>query len=339
MNNFNLLKVRNLKKYYNHHLALDIRTLNFAQGKVYAIVGPNGSGKTTLINILNLLDNPDEGQIFFKGKDLKQFSKKDMLRIKRQITLVHQKPFLFHTTVYNNIAYGLKIRGLTDREQEKRVKKALKMVGLSGFEKRDAYQLSGGEAQRVVIARALAIEPEILFLDEPTANIDNRYINVIERIIKKINQELNTTVIFTTHDLSQAYRLADEIISLLEGEIVPHIPENIFRGEIIQENGLEWCKINDDIRFAVVSKKRGWSYIYIDPSDIILSQEHFSSSARNSFVGRIIKIAEQNQLIRLVIDIGVELISVITYESFQELHLNIGSKVYTTFKASAIKIY
>ncbi len=253
---------------------------------------------------------PDEGQIFFKGKDLRQFSNKDMLRIKRQITLVHQKPFLFHTTVYNNIAYGLRIRGLTDREQEKRVKKALQMVGLSGFEKRDAYQLSGGEAQRVVIARALAIEPEILFLDEPTANIDNRYINVIERIIKKINQELNTTVIFTTHDLSQAYRLADEIVSLF-----------------------------DDIRFSVVSKKKGLAYIYIDPRDIILSYEQFSSSARNTFVGKIIKISEQNHLIRLVVDIGVELIIVITYESFQELHLNIGSKVYTTFKASAVKIY
>ncbi|MGE4412474.1 MAG: ABC transporter ATP-binding protein [Candidatus Caldatribacteriota bacterium] len=339
MNNFNLLQVRNLKKFYNQHVVLDIRTLNFAQSKVYAIVGPNGSGKTTLLNILNLLDNPDEGQIFFKGKDLRQFSNKDMLRIKRQITLVHQKPFLFHTTVYNNIAYGLRIRGLTDQEQEKRVKKALQMVGLSGFEKRDAYQLSGGEAQRVVIARALAIEPEILFLDEPTVNIDNRYINVIERIIKKINQELNTTVIFTTHDLSQAYRLADEIVSLLEGRIVPHVPENIFRGEIIQENGLQWCKVTDDIRFSVVSKKKGLAYIYIDPRDIILSYEQFSSSARNTFVGKIIKISEQNHLIRLVVDIGVELIIVITYESFQELHLNIGSKVYTTFKASAVRIY
>ncbi len=334
-----LLKVRNLKKIYNNQIVLDIDSLSFEKSKIYAIVGPNGSGKTTLINILNLLEKPNEGQIFFQETDIHNPSNSEILKIRRQMTLVHQKPFLFQTTVFNNVAYGLKLRRLPHHDREGRVKNALKMVGLPGFEKRDAHQLSGGEAQRVVIARSLAIEPEILFLDEPTANIDQRYIDVIERIIKKINLEMKTTVIFTTHDLSQAYRLADKIVSLLDGKIVQHVPENIFRGVINQKNSLQWFDITEDVRFAVVTKKKRPAYIYIAPRDIILSHEQFSSSARNSFIGKIIKISEQNHLIRLVVDIGVHLICVITRESFQEMNLNIGSKVCLTFKASAVRCY
>ncbi len=140
------------------------------------------------------------------------------------------------------------------------------MVGLSGFENRKVDQLSGGEAQRVVIARALVIEPEILFLDEPTTSIDQKYIAKVEKIIKKDKgKEIKTTVIFTTHNLSQAYRLADEVISLLDGKIIKQVPENIFRGEIKEEDGLKWFKVAENIKFAIVSEKIGPAYICIDP--------------------------------------------------------------------------
>lgn len=334
-----LIKVEKLKKYYDNKIVLDIPSLSFEKNKIYAVVGPNGSGKTTLINILNLLDKPEEGKILFKGKDVRQNSKPDILRIRRRMTLVHQKPFLFQTTVFNNVAYGLKIRGVSNDSYERRIKDVLAIVGLSDFYKRNAYQLSGGETQRVVIARALVLEPEILFLDEPTANIDMRHVDVIERIIKKINRERKNTIIFTTHDLSQAYRLADEIISLLDGRIVPHVPENVFRGNIIHENGKQWFELTDNIQFSIVTKKKGMAYIYIDPIDIIISCEQFSSSARNSFIGKVVKVSEQNHSLRLVVDIGVQLICVITKESFQEMKINIGSKVCLTFKASAVKCY
>jgi tungstate transport system ATP-binding protein len=255
------------------------------------------------------------------------------------MTLVHQKPFLFQTSVFNNVAYGLKLRGIATESYRTKIMNALAIVGLTDFSKRNAHQLSGGEAQRVVIARALVLEPEILFLDEPTANIDLRHIDVIERIIKKINREMKTTVIFTTHDLSQAYRLADEIISLLDGRIVPHVPENVFRGKIIHENDRQWIELTDNIQFSIVTKKKGMAYIYIDPKDIIISCKQFSSSARNSFYGKVIKISEQNKLIRLTIDIGVQLISIITKESFQDMKINIGSNACLTFKASSVKCY
>jgi len=331
-----IFKVKNLKKVYNGKIVLDVDNLNFQEGKIYAIVGPNGSGKTTLLNILNLLEKPDEGQIFFHDQEISNKSNSDTLEIRRRMTLVNQDPFLFHSTVYDNIAYGLKIRSIPSKVQKSRIKSALNIVGLSGFKDRKANQLSGGEAQRAVIARALVIEPEVLFLDEPTANIDQKHIDVVERIIKKIKKEIKTTVIFTTHDLSQAYRLADEVISLLDGKVSKQVPENLLRGEIIEkEDGLKWFKTMRNIKFAIVSEKVGPAYISIDPRDIILSYEQFQSSARNSFLGKITKIIEQNHLVKLEIDIGIPLVVIITRESFFKMNLNLGSKVYLTFKASA----
>jgi len=335
-----IFKVRDLKKVYNNKIVLDVDNLNFQEGKIYAIVGPNGSGKTTLLNILNLLEKPDEGQIFFYDQEITNKSNSDTLEIRRKITLVNQDPFLFHSTVYDNIAYGLKIRSIPPKVQKSRIRSALNIVGLFGFKDRKANQLSGGEAQRVVIARALVIEPEILFLDEPTTSIDQKHINVVERVIKKIKKEIKTTVIFTTHDLSQAYRLADEVISLLDGKIIKQVPENLLRGEIIEEEeNLKWFKTAGNIKFAIVSEKVGLAYISIDPRDIILSYEQFQSSARNSFLGKITKIIEQNHLVKLEIDIGIPLVVIITRESFFKMNLNLGSKVYLTFKASAVKLY
>ena len=334
-----IFKVRNLKKVYDSKIVLNVDNLNFQEGKIYAIVGPNGSGKTTLLNILNLLEKPNGGQIFFHDQEITNKSNSDTLEIRRRITLVNQDPFLFHSTVYDNIAYGLKIRSIPSEVQKNRIRSALNIVGLSGFKDRKANQLSGGEAQRVVIARALVIEPEILFLDEPTTSIDQKHIDVVERIIKKIKKEIKTTVIFTTHDLSQAYRLADEVISLLDGQIIKQVPENLLRGEIVEEDGLKWFKTAGNIKFAIVSEKNGLAYISIDPRDIILSYEQFQSSARNSFLGKIAKIIEQNHLVKLEIDIGIPLVVIITRESFFKMNLNLGSKVYLTFKASAVKLY
>ena len=335
-----MLKVKNLKKKYNNKTVLDIDYLGFQESKIYAIVGPNGSGKTTLLNILNLLVKPDKGQIFFRDQEIINNSNSKILEIRRKMTLVDQDPFLFQSTVYSNVAYGLKVRSLSSIVQQNRIKNALEMVGLPGFENRKVDQLSGGEAQRVAIARALVIEPEILFLDEPTASIDQKNIAKVEKIIAKIRRELRTTVIFTTHDLSQAYRLADEVISLLDGKMIKQVQENLLWGEIVkEEDGLKRFKTIGNVKFAIVSEKIGPAYVSIDPTDIILSYEPFQSSARNSFLGKIVKIIEQNHLVKLEIDIDIPLVVIITRESFQDMNFNLGSKVYLTFKASAVKLY
>lgn len=336
-----IIRVKNLKKIYNNRIILDVDHLDFQESKIYVIVGPNGSGKTTLLKILNLLEKPDAGQIFFKGQELINKSRPEVLKIRRKMTLIDQNSFLFHSTVYDNITYGLKVRSVPTKDQRDKVKHALKMVGLSGFEDRRANQLSDGEAKRVVIARGLVIEPEVFFLDEPTASIDQRHQDVVERIIRNISDEIRTTVILTTHDLSQAYRLADEVVSLLEGRIIKKVPENLFKGVIEEKNGVKYFKVFGNIKFtiAIVSDKVGPAYISIDAKDIVLSYEQFQSSARNTFSGKIIKIIEQNHLVKLEVDVGLPLVTTITRESFQKMNLNLGRKVYLTFKASVVEVY
>ncbi len=213
--NQTILCVENLKKYYGDRLVLDIPYLDFEAGKIFALVGPNGSGKTTLLKILNLLEQPTEGRLYFDGHKVN----KDVLSIRRQMTLVMQDTVLFRTTVYKNVAYGLNVRSIDKKVVGRMVSNALNMVGLAGFEDRKARQLSTGEAKRVALARALVFEPRVLLLDEPTANIDKQNVQVFELLLKKINAEQGTTTIFTTHDISQAHRLTDRVIFLLDGKI------------------------------------------------------------------------------------------------------------------------
>lgn len=212
-----VLRVENIIKRQSSGFALDIPHMELQRGKAYSITGPNGAGKTTLLNILNLLERPDDGDIFFYEEKVALFNS---LGIRRKMGMVMENPYLFHTTVYKNIAIGLKCRSINKNEWDSLVKEALDMVGLEGFEKRYAPDLSRGESQRVAIARILALRPEVLFLDEPFSNIDRKHVNLLEGLIKGILEKYQTTVIFTTHDLTQAQRLADEAVTLMDGRVV-----------------------------------------------------------------------------------------------------------------------
>ncbi|MFH1624490.1 MAG: phosphate ABC transporter ATP-binding protein [Pseudomonadota bacterium] len=210
--------VKELTKLYNGKKVLDIPHLVIKKGMIYGVMGPNGSGKTTLLSILSLLIRPTSGRIYFEGLEL-DGSKTDELTVRRQMTMVLQNPFLLTTTVEKNVAYGLKIRGMHKKDRRQRVKECLDLVGLPGFEKRKAGELSGGEAQRVAIARGIAVNPKVLLLDEPTANVDKTNREVLEDIMNELNHRYKTTIVFTTHDSNQAYRLADEIIVLSDGRV------------------------------------------------------------------------------------------------------------------------
>lgn len=211
-----LFKIENLTKSYHDKQVLQIPYLEFEEGKIYAILGHNGAGKTTLLNLLGLLDYPDSGNIFFDGRIA---TKSLELSIRRQITMVMQKPFFFRTSVFKNVAYGLSVRGIKNKEIDVRVHNALHQVGLSDLKYRDAATLSGGEAQRAALARVLVLSPNVLLLDEPTTNIDKKNKKIFEALIKEINEKYNTTIIFTTHIISQSHRLADKIILLTEGKV------------------------------------------------------------------------------------------------------------------------
>lgn len=210
------LKASTIWKSYNGNQILWDCSFSFAEQGVYVLTGPNGCGKSTFLRICALIEVPDRGEIsYLSNGNVVQ----EDLGLRRRITLVLPKVGVFSTTVFKNVAYGLRIRGTKGKEREEKVNRALDFVGLSHKTNQNARTLSSGETQRLGIARALVIEPEILFLDEPTASVDQKNTQIIEDIILKMKKEHSSTVIITTHDRVQAERLADYLLLIKEGKI------------------------------------------------------------------------------------------------------------------------
>jgi tungstate transport system ATP-binding protein len=195
-------------------------SLRIEPGSVAAVVGPNGAGKTTLLMLLALLARPAAGRVTFFGRDAWEPGMNEHPIIRRDAVLVTHHPYLFKGTVGDNLAFGLKVRGVPEPEWAARMKEALALVELPGWEKRQAAGLSAGQVQRIALARALALRPRALLLDEPTANIEAGLSLRIEAVIGESVREAGTTVVFSTHNFSQASRLAGEILYLEEGKIV-----------------------------------------------------------------------------------------------------------------------
>lgn len=189
-------------------------------GGTYAVMGPNGCGKSTLCRICALLEQPDSGEVRYRAGD--ETLHQDM-SLKRRVTLVLPKIGVFNTSVWRNVAYGLRVRGVPRDETAVRVDKALALVRLTHKKDQHALTLSSGETQRLGIARAVVLEPSVLFLDEPTAFVDEKSRALIEEIIQEIGGEGDALVVFTTHDRSQAARLSDTVFTMRDGRILSHL--------------------------------------------------------------------------------------------------------------------
>jgi len=236
------------------------------------------------------------------------------------------------------VAYGLKLRKMTKEHIKRTVEATLERVGLSHIAERKVANLSGGEVQRVAIARALAINPGVFFLDEPTANVDQMNIKLIEEIILGLRKKNKSTVVMTTHNPTQAYLLADTVFSIIDKSVTETYYENIFQGEIKAADGTKVFTKNN-IQIRLVSDKTGRAIISVDPREIIISSAPLDSSARNSFNGKVIKISELKAQIKVVVDIGLDFAVIITKESCAEMGLTIGSQVFVTFKSSSVQVY
>ncbi|HHX87097.1 MAG TPA: phosphate ABC transporter ATP-binding protein, partial [Firmicutes bacterium] len=214
-----LVEVEDLYKSYSKPV-LCIDKLRLEQAKIYGIIGPSGAGKSTFLRILNLLTEPDRGRIIFNGQTIYPKNGNVRLDLYRQMTLMFQKPVLYKTSVRENIAYGLKVRGMNKQEIQRRVDDILKKTGMEELGHRYAGTLSGGEAQRVALARAVVFEPRLLLLDEPTANLDPSNVELMEKLILDLNRSMGITIVIVTHNIFQARRIADEVLFLFEGRIV-----------------------------------------------------------------------------------------------------------------------
>jgi len=345
--------LENIYKDYGGVKALNDVTLEVSEGEILLLIGPNGSGKTTLLKILACIEKPDAGNLFINGEKIED---KNRDRAKLGTTLVFQRTALFSTSVHNNISYGLKIRKTPKRQIAKAVKKALKVVKLEGYEHRSAKKLSGGEQQRVSLARALALNTPLLLLDEPTVNLDPESVSIIQDAIKQINREKGITILMATHNIFQAGQTAKRVALLIEGRIVEerafdttlskssNIAKfarlgNIFSGssEILSE-GISRVKLNQGLVIIATPQRSGNVTIFIRPEDIILSKNRFKSSARNIFEGKITEISDQGPIVKLKVDVGVEFVTQITKKSFLEMSLNIGTQIFLTFKASSVQM-
>jgi len=213
-----ILSIRNIQKSYNGQVALDIEELEFLPQRIYSLVGPNGCGKSTLLQILALLMKPHAGNLFYNDLPI-IWKRGELQKIRRQVTLVHQSPYLFNRSVRYNLAYGLKLRGIHGEEQHQRVHQALDLVGLAGFGRRNARELSGGEQQRVAIARALLLQPKVLLMDEPTSNMDKKSIEDFDKLVPTLI-ERNLTIIQATHLPDQPQRLGSIIVAMDQGRLV-----------------------------------------------------------------------------------------------------------------------
>jgi tungstate transport system ATP-binding protein len=353
-----LLEVKGLHHSYGKAEILKNIDLDVERGEVFVTIGPSGSGKTTLLRLVGLLEKPTAGHIYFDGH-LVNNSEGQRLEIRRRLAMVSQKPAVFNTSVFDNVAYGLKIRKENGASLRHKVMNALDIVGLSGYERRDARTLSGGETQRVALARAMVIEPELLLLDEPTANLDPVSASHIEKLVTDVIKKSDMTVLMSTHDMFQGQRLAHRMGVLIGGEILQTgDPREIFSlpqsrkiaefvgvenmlGGVIASNaeGIVDIKLEGAVVEAISNIGVGEQvYACVRPEEITLARTKESTSARNTFLGEITRIVLFGPLARIELDCGFPLVALITKRSAEEMGLQIGNRIYASFKATGVHV-
>ena len=352
-----ILEARKLSVVYGVRKVLDIPSFQVLPNKVTAIIGPNGSGKTTLSLCLSLLLKPTTGQILYKGRIIPDGS--TVMQMRRRFAVVFQEPLLLNGTVWDNVTLGLKLRGVNRLELQDRAHRWLERFGIAALAQRSARTLSGGEAQRTSLARAFVLQPEVLFLDEPFAALDIPTRQSLFGDMLNILQETQYTTVMVTHDRNEAQTLAHRVTMLINGKIVQEgTPREIFSSPASEEiakfvgveNILEGtvtsnkdCLVDIDIHGQMiegVSKCNigGKVNVFIRPEDITLSLAKNSTSARNVFCGQITSLIPSGPLVRVSLDCGFPLIALITRMSSDEMNLDTGKTVFTSFKAAAIHV-
>jgi molybdopterin-binding protein len=351
-----LFEIQDLRAHRQGRLVLSIDRLEAQEGEILAVIGPNGAGKSTLLLILARLLQPSEGQILFCGQPIPHD-----LAYRRRIALVLQDPLLLNMSVYNNVAAGLRFRRLPRADTAGRVHDWLGRLGIESLQDRPAARLSGGEAQRVNLARALALNPELLLLDEPFGALDaptrTRLIDDLHILLKFTA----TTTVFVTHDQDEAMLLGDRVAVLLDGHLRQiGTPEEIFStpadaevaafvgvetviaGQVTHtQEGLLTVQAHGFTLEAVGDYDPGRQVLFcLRPEDITLwvDSDMKPSSARNRLSGKIARMTPQGPLVRVSVDCGFPLVSLVTRASAREMGLEEGLQITATFKASAVHL-
>jgi molybdopterin-binding protein len=342
-------------RYRPGQLALDVPSLALAEGETLAVLGPNGAGKSTLLRVIALLERPGTGVVRFRGHPV---SWSRVLDVRRRMAMAFQEPLLADVTVAENVALGLRFRGIPAAERRPRIERWLGRLGIAGLASRPARVLSGGEAQRCALARALVLEPELLLLDEPFAGLDQPSREAVIAGLGAILRRDRITTVLVTHDRDEARALADRVAVMIGGRLVQSdATDRLFRTPVSDEvarfvgvetiadgrvesvtAGLALVEVGGHkIEVAAASEPGERVRLCLRPEDVTLvpGGGHSASSARNRLAGTVARVTPAGSHARVVVDCGFPVVALVTSRSLEELGLGEGAPVTVVFKATA----
>lgn len=353
-----ILSVKDLLVRRSDQVVLQVSSLDIHQGEILAVIGPNGAGKSTLLLVLARLLLPHAGQIYFHGSPIE---KENELSFRRRIALVLQEPLLLNQSVYENVASGLRFRGLPRPEIKSRTNQWLERLEISHLQNRPAHRLSGGEAQRTSLARAFALQPELLLLDEPFSSLDSPTRSRLLQDLQALLSQTGITTVFITHDLDEALFLGDRVAVILAGllrqvgqpqdvftapndaQVAAFVGvETVIAGKVITSLDGQVIVEAQSLRLEAVGDAPVGKSVYfcLRPEDITLSVNDGKTvtSARNHLPGRIVQMTPSGPLVRVLVDCGVPVVALITRSSANEMRLTVASQVTVSFKATAVHL-
>ncbi|MHB1159444.1 MAG: ABC transporter ATP-binding protein [Chloroflexota bacterium] len=341
-------------------VVLEIPHLELLEGEILTVIGPNGAGKSTLLHLLALLHRPTAGELRFAGRPVSRGD--DLVKLRRRMAVVFQEPLLLDSSVKANVATGLNLRGVPRREAEERARLWMKRFGVDRLADRPARQLSGGEAQRVSLARAFALQPELLLLDEPFSALDAPTRGALFEDFERVLRGSGVTTVFVTHDRTEAMRLGSRIAVMMGGRVAQAgTPEEVFRSPI-DEKVAAFVGVENLIPGRVVEQQEGLALVALRgstievvsdipsgepvlaclrPEDVVVAPPPagpIPSSARNKLGARITRLTHLGSQVRVSVDCGFPLVALITRRSAEELAFQEGSEVQVSFKATAVHL-
>ncbi len=338
---------------------LEVEELGVRQGEILTVLGRTGAGKSTLLRLMNFLIRPEKGKILWRGERVQTPVR---LELRRRIAMTFQDPLLFKGSVYQNVIYGLHLRGLRGKKARQRVDEVLSILAIDHLRQRPCNKLSGGEAQRVALARSVVLRPDLLLLDEPLASLDPATKESLAREIKQVVRHFQLTCVYVTHDQGEASQVADRIAIIERGRILQvgaaeeifYCPqneevayfirtENILKGRVLSNSeGLATIALGQEAIEAVTPYPEGNNVLVcLRPEEIVLRKDTFataSESARNRFQGRITALDYRGPVVKVHLYCGFPLVALITRRSVLDLNLKEGEKIMASFKATSLHI-
>lgn len=356
-----LLSVEGLRQVYGGRCVLQVEKFVIEEGEITAVVGPNGAGKSTLLRLINLLERPTSGEmVFWDGSRLSSLKRGEKRKLAMEMAMIFQDPLLFRRSVKENLAYGLKVRKIPRAERERRVSDMLRRLGLEEFASRDARTLSGGEAQKVALGRAMILQPRLLLLDEPLSNLDLPSRRELLRLISDLVREAGVTALYVSHDYHEVLEIADRLAVLIGGvlhqvgkpgevfarpvseEVASFLgAENLLEGEVCtREEDMVRIRIGERELAALCDFPVGSRVkVLVHPEEIVLLKpEEESGSARNRLPARVLEVREMGGLVKVRLDCGFPLTAHVTRASRVEMGIEPGREFAAAVKATSVHV-